>query len=282
MKMIAKPILEERIPQLKEDVKNIKGGVKSATIIVGEKPDSLLYVNMKHKKCEEIGICSDIIKISGDISTEELEKELEKIVGYDIYDGILIQLPLPSHINQEYILTKFGDMIANLPNRANKHLIDVDAISPFSRLLGSVPCTPKGIMKLIEYYDIDLFAKHVVVIGRSEIVGKPVAKLCRDKDATVSIVHSRTPKFIREMLLTNADVIISCAGVARLIQPLDVVIGGKTVIDAGVTMIDGKAVGDVSERCYDLLKAYTPYTGAVGPMTILSLLENIVESAKNR
>ena len=278
IKMIAKPITEKRYAELKEEIKNIEGGVKAATIIVGDKPDSQLYVNMKHKKCEEVGICSDIISIRGDITTDELESELEKIVGYNIYDGILIQLPLPKHIDQNYILEKFGHMLAQI---AKRPMIDVDGLTQIGKLSGMIPCTPKGIMSLLDYYKIELLGKHVVVIGRSEIVGKPLAQLCQDRDATVSVVHSRTPKGLREKLLTYADIIISCAGSPRLVQPLDV-IGNKVVVDAGVTMIDGKSVGDVSERCYNLLQAYTPYTGAVGPMTILSLVENIVKSAKNR
>lgn len=279
IKMIAKPITEKRYVELKEEVKNIEGGVRAATVLVGNKPDSQLYVNMKHKKCEEIGICSDIINIPHDVTTEELISELEKIIRYNIYDGILIQLPLPKHIDQKRVLKEFGWMLAQIAKRPS---IDVDGLTDLGKSSGIIPCTPKGIMTLLDYYKIDLLGKHVVIVGRSEIVGKPLAELCQKRDATVSVVHTRTPKMLRESLMVHADVIISCAGAARLIQPLDILTGNKTVVDAGVTIIDGKSIGDVSEDCYEYLGAYTPYTGAVGPMTILSLVENIVESAKKR
>lgn len=279
IKMVAKPIIEERYAQLKEEIKTIEGKIRVATILVGDKPDSELYVKMKHKKCEEVGICSDVLQFPEGIQTEQLEAEIKKIIEYGVHDGILIQLPLPSHIDQKYILEKFGHMLAQI---AKRPLIDVDGLTQIGKLSGVIPCTPKGIIKLLDYYKIDMLGKHVVIVGRSEILGKPLAKICQDRDATVSVVHSRTPKLLRESLICTADIIISCAGSPNLIQPIDIVIGDKVVVDAGVTIIDGKSIGDVNEECYQYLYAYTPYTGAVGPMTILSLVENIVESAKNR
>lgn len=279
VKMVAKPILEQRYAELKEEIESIEGKIRVATILVGDKPDSELYVKMKHKKCEEVGICSDVLQFPEGIQTEQLEAEIKKIIEYDVHDGILIQLPLPSHIDQNYILEKFGHMLAQI---AKRPLIDVDGLTQIGKLSGVIPCTPKGIIKLLDYYKVDMLGKHVVIIGRSEILGKPLAQLCQDRDATVSVVHSRTPKLLRERLLCTADIIISCAGCPDLIKPVDIVIGDKVVVDAGVTIVDGKSIGDVNQDCYRYLKAYTPYTGAVGPMTILSLVENIVESAKKR
>ncbi len=279
IKLIARPILEKRYEELKKEVAEI-GNVSALTIIVGERPDSEMYVNMKHKKCQEVGIESRIERISTTTTTEELLAILQSYVASGIYDGILIQLPLPKHIDQELVLEKFGDFLLTENNRP---LMDVDGLSYVGKRFVD-PCTPKGIMTLMEHYDIDLLGKHVVVVGRSEIVGKPVARLCQAKDATVSIIHSRTSEKVKMNLLNSADVIITCAGSAKCIGEKHVKYNPNKpyLIDAGVTFIGGKSIGDIHEDCRKYSKGYTPYTGAVGPMTILSLIENIIESARKR
>ncbi|WP_304576629.1 bifunctional 5,10-methylenetetrahydrofolate dehydrogenase/5,10-methenyltetrahydrofolate cyclohydrolase [Romboutsia ilealis] len=279
IKLIAKPILEKRYEEIKQEVAEI-GQVASLTIIVGERPDSEMYVNMKHKKCQEVGIDSRIEKLPTTITTDELLAILRSAVASNMYDGILIQLPLPKHIDQELVLEKFGDYLINENTRP---LIDVDALSYVGKRY-STPCTPKGIMTLMKYYDIDLIGRHVVVVGRSEIVGKPVAALCQAEDATVSVIHRRTTEKVKMDLLNSADVIIACAGSGRCIGSQHVAYNPNKpyIIDAGVTFIDGKSIGDVDEDCRHYVSGYTPYTGAVGPMTILSLIENIIESAKKR
>lgn len=279
VKMIAKPILEKRYEELKEEVSKI-GRVSSLTIIVGERPDSEMYVNMKHKKCLEIGIESRIEKLPTTTTTEELLAILRSYVASNMYDGILIQLPLPKHIDQEKVLEKFGDYLLEENNRP---LMDVDGLSYVGKRYVT-PCTPKGMMTLMEHYGVDLLGKHVVVIGRSEIVGRPLAKLCQDKDATVSVIHSRTTDKVKMNLLNSADVILACAGSAKCIGDKHVRFNPNKpyMLDAGVTFIDGKSIGDIDEDCRQYCSGYTPYTGAVGPMTILSLVENIIESAKNR
>lgn len=279
VKMIAKPILEKRYEELKEEVSKIDR-VSSLTIIVGERPDSEMYVNMKHKKCLEIGIESRIEKLPTTTTTEELLAILRSYVASNIYDGILIQLPLPKHIDQNLVLEKFGDYLIEENNRP---LMDVDGLSYVGKRYVT-PCTPKGMMTLMEHYGVELLGKHVVVIGRSEIVGKPLAKLCQDKDATVSVIHSRTTEKVKMNLLNSADVILACAGSAKCIGEKHVRFNPNKpyMLDAGVTFIDGKSIGDIDEDCRQYGSGYTPYTGAVGPMTILSLVENIIESAKNR
>lgn len=279
VKMIAKPILEKRYEELKEEVSKI-GRVSTLTIIVGERPDSEMYVNMKHKKCLEIGIESRIEKISTMTTTDELLAILRSYVASNMYDGILIQLPLPKHIDQNLVLEKFGDYLIEENNRP---LMDVDGLSYVGKRYVT-PCTPKGMMTLMDHYGVDLLGKHVVVIGRSEIVGKPLAKLCQDKDATVSVIHSRTTEKVKMNLLNSADVILACAGSARCIGEKHVRFNPNKpyMLDAGVSFIDGKSIGDIDEECRQYSSGYTPYTGAVGPMTILSLVENIIESAKNR
>lgn len=280
IKMVAKPILEKRYEEIKQEVEKI-GRVSALTIIVGERPDSQLYVNMKHKKCLELGIESRIETIPTTATTEEVLAILRSAVASNMYDGILIQLPLPKHIDQELVLERFGDYI--LTETHNRVLMDVDALSYVGKRC-VVPCTPKGIMTLMKEYKVDLLGKHVVVLGRSEIVGKPVARLCQEEDATVSVIHTRTPEGLKTKLLTSADVIISCAGSLSCVGYKHLVNNENKpyLIDAGVSFVDGKPIGDIDEECREFATGYTPYTGAVGPMTILSLMENILESAKNR
>lgn len=279
IKMIAKPIMEKRYEEIKEQVKQI-GRVSAVTVIVGERPDSEMYVNMKHKKCLEVGIESRIERVPATATTDELLSILRSLVASGFYDGILIQLPLPKHIDQEYVLEKFGDYIIN---ESGRPLMDVDALSYVGKRFVT-PCTPKGIMSLMKHYGVDLTGKHVVVVGRSEIVGKPVAALCQKEDATVSVIHTRTTEKLKMSLLNSADVIIACAGSDRCIGVKHVTYNPNKpyLIDAGVSFINGKSIGDIDELCRPSSSGYTPYTGAVGPMTILSLIENIIESAKNR
>ncbi|GAB4300766.1 MAG: bifunctional methylenetetrahydrofolate dehydrogenase/methenyltetrahydrofolate cyclohydrolase FolD [Desulfuromonadia bacterium] len=244
-----------------------------AVVLVGDDPASRVYVTMKEKACQEVGIYSEEYKLPAETPQEELLSLITRLNDEPKIHGILVQLPLPRHIDSDAVL------------EAISPLKDVDGFHPFNvgRLsIGSPlfqPCTPYGVMILLEKSGVDLTGKHVVVVGRSNIVGKPVAMMCLQKHATVTICHSRTkdlPKTVRE-----ADVLIAAVGVPELIKG-DWIKPGAVVIDVGVNRVgEKKLVGDVEfERAKERASAITPVPGGVGPMTITMLLSNTLESAK--
>lgn len=246
-----------------------------AMILVGEHPPSLIYVNRKVKACASIGCLSERIQLPADIAEEELLKEIDTLNRDSSVDGILLQLPLPSHLNSIKIIQQIS------PNK------DVDGLHPINagKLLigdtkGFVPCTPLGIKMLLERSSIEVKGKHVVVVGRSNLVGKPVAALLMQQapgaNATVTVIHSQTrnPKDI--CLL--ADILIVAIGKPHYITA-DMVKKGAVVIDVGINKSDSKIVGDVDfDNVKDKCSAITPVPGGVGPMTIAMLMSNTWKS----
>jgi methylenetetrahydrofolate dehydrogenase (NADP+)/methenyltetrahydrofolate cyclohydrolase len=274
--------LAEEIKTLKEE-HNVTPGL--AVVLVGENPASQVYVRMKNKACHDIGIYSEQHTLSAEISEEELLKLVDELNQNDKIHGILVQLPLPDHIDEHKVLNTI------LPEK------DVDGFHPVNigKLLigeeGFKPCTPYGVQKMLIYSDVKIEGANVVVVGRSNIVGKPVAAILmqkqKDANATVTICHSRTkdlPAVTRE-----ADILIAAMGRPEFISA-DMVNENAVVIDVGVNRVDDpskkrgyKLVGDVkfdevSQKC----KAISPVPGGVGPMTITMLLYNTVESAKQK
>jgi methylenetetrahydrofolate dehydrogenase (NADP+)/methenyltetrahydrofolate cyclohydrolase len=274
--------LATEIEKLKNEHEVIPG---LATVLVGENPASEVYVRMKNKAAHAIGIFSEQHNLPVDVPEEELLKLVEELNLNDKIHGILVQLPLPDHIDEHKILNTI------LPDK------DVDGFHPVNmgKLLigekGFRPCTPYGVQKMLVYSGIKLEGAKVVVVGRSNIVGKPIANMLLQKqdeaNATVTVCHSRTkdlPSVTRE-----ADILIAAMGRPEFITA-DMVGEGAVVIDVGVNRVDDaskkrgyKLVGDVkfdevSEKC----KAISPVPGGVGPMTITMLLYNTVESVKNR
>ena len=253
-----------------------------AFILVGDDAPSKIYVQMKQKACEKVGFTSTIISLSGDISEKSLIQAIEEQnQNKDIY-GILVQQPLPSHINLNTILNAVD------PNK------DVDGFHPLNlgKMIsqdpsGFIPCTPLGITTLLNYYDISLEGKHVVVIGRSLIVGKPLSILLSQKadsfNATVTLIHSRSTNITP--LLRSADIIIAAAGSRNLIKP-DQIKQGAVLIDVGIHREPSKKgsykiVGDLDfESLKDKCSAISPVPGGVGPMTIATLLTNTFLSFK--
>ena len=246
-----------------------------AVVLVGEDPASRVYVSMKEKACAETGIFSDEHKLSADTSEVELLALIDKLNQDRRIDGILVQLPLPEHIDEAKVLEAIA------PTK------DVDGFHPYNvgRLVTGNPlfrpCTPYGVMKMLEKTGVNLKGKEVVVVGRSNIVGKPVALMCLAQHATVTLCHSRTadlPSKVRQ-----ADVVIAAVGRPEMIKG-DWIKAGAVVIDVGVNRVgEKKLVGDVdfvaaSERA----SAITPVPGGVGPMTITMLLYNTLEGAKRR
>ncbi|MBE7054040.1 MAG: bifunctional methylenetetrahydrofolate dehydrogenase/methenyltetrahydrofolate cyclohydrolase FolD [Ruminococcaceae bacterium] len=246
-----------------------------AVIIVGDNPASRVYVNSKKKACEEIGYYSREYALGADTTEEELLNLVKELNNDDEIDGILVQLPLPKQINEEKVLNTI------IPEK------DVDAFHPVNVgkiMIGNfdfLPCTPAGVMELIDEAGIDLCGKNCVVVGRSNIVGKPQAMLLLHKNATVTICHSKTVN-LKEICKT-ADVLVVAVGRAEMITG-DYIKEGAVVIDVGMNRLENKKlVGDVEFESASKKASYiTPVPGGVGPMTIATLMKNTLTAAKKR
>ena len=245
-----------------------------ATVLVGDDKPSQIYVRSKHKKAAEAGMTSKHIGLPAEATQAEVEEAVRALAADPMVHGILVQLPLPKGLNEEAVL----DLVP-----AEK---DVDGLTEASmgRLMrgrpGHVPCTPKGVMRLLEKYGIATSGKKAVVIGRSSLVGLPLAVLLARKgiDATVTLAHSRTADLIEAC--KDADIIIGAVGVARLITAAHVK-PGAVVIDVGVSRTEAGIVGDVDFNAVQAIAyAITPMPGGTGPMTIACLLENTLEAAR--
>jgi len=266
-----KDSFREQVPSLKERFGRIPG---IAVILVGEDYASNLYVGMKEKACVDVGFKSVVNRLDSSVTTKELLRLIEDYNKDESIDGILVQLPLPDHIDEENIL------LAIDPAK------DVDGFHPFNVGLLNIgmdtlfPCTPYGIIKIFQEYDINTDGKHAVIVGASNIVGKPMASLLLRKNATVSICHIRTKNICD--LTRQADILVAAAGKAHLITP-DYVKDGAVVVDVGMNRINGKIIGDVDfEGTRKKCSYITPVPGGVGPMTITMLLYNTLKSYKKR
>ena len=244
-----------------------------AVILVGENPASQVYVRNKHRACLEVGINSIEIKLPEETTEAELLDKINELNTRDDVHGILVQLPLPKHINEETIILAIAKEK------------DVDAFNPFNvgRIMAGgydfLPCTPAGVMKLLDYYNIEISGKNCVVIGRSNIVGKPMAMLLLERNGTVTICHSRTANLSEHT--KNADIIVVAVGRAGFLHG-DQVKSGAVVVDVGINRLpDGRLVGDVDYASVSEVASYiTPVPGGVGPMTITTLLENTLRAAE--
>lgn len=263
--------------QIKSDVEKFisKHGVTPAlaVILVGEDPASQVYVRNKHKACLEAGIHSIEIKMPADTEEAELLAKVDELNKDNSVHGILVQLPLPRHINEDKVIN------AILPEK------DVDAFHPSNVgkiVIGKydfLPCTPAGIMSLLDYYNIKIEGKRCVVIGRSNIVGKPMSLLLLERNGTVTVAHSRTvdlPAISRE-----ADILVVAVGRPNFVGE-DMVKEGAVVVDVGINRLpDGRLVGDVDFDAVSKKASFiTPVPGGVGPMTITTLLKNTLKAAE--
>ncbi|MGG2064477.1 bifunctional methylenetetrahydrofolate dehydrogenase/methenyltetrahydrofolate cyclohydrolase FolD [Bacillus sp. S14(2024)] len=269
-------VAEKKRAQLKEKVAELKeqGIVPGlAVILVGDDPASHSYVKGKEKGCEQVGIYSELITFPDTITQDRLLAEIDRLNNDNRIHGILVQLPLPNHIEEKAIIEKIS------PEK------DVDGFHPISigRMMTGqdtfLPCTPHGILELVKETNLDITGKHVVVIGRSNIVGKPVGQLFLNENATVTYCHSKTAN-IKE-LTKLADILIVAVGRAKMVTA-DYVKEGAVVIDVGVNRLEtGKLCGDVDfEDVLNVAGYITPVPKGVGPMTITMLLENTVLSAE--
>lgn len=257
-----------------EELKKIYGrDAGLAVIIVGENPASQVYVRNKIKACENIGFYSQTIRLPESITEEELVDEIKRLNENEMIDGILVQLPLPKHINEMKII----DTISPEKDVDGFHVVNIGKMV-LGDESGFLPCTPYGIIQLLEEYNLEVKGKDVVIVGRSNIVGKPMALMLIEKGATVQVCNSKT-KNIREKL-QQADIVIAAAGVPKLIKAEDVK-EGVIIIDVGINRLEGKICGDVDYEEVALKSSYiTPVPGGVGPMTIASLMKNTLKSYK--
>ena len=268
-------VLREEIKKEITSIKNKTNKTPGLTVIlIGDFAPSQIYVRNKEKSSKEVGINSNVIKYSKDVTEEEILKKIEELNNDKNVSGILVQLPLPDQISREKIINLID------PSK------DVDGFNPInvgnlaSGYNAIVPCTPLGCILLLKKVEKDLSGKHAVIIGRSNLNGKPIAQLLLKENCTVTITHSKTKNLKEECL--KADILIAAVGVANLVKK-DWVKSGAIIIDVGINKQGDKIVGDVSfEEVKDKVKAITPVPGGVGPMTIACLLKNTLECFKAR
>jgi len=257
--------------QVARDVAELGRPIGLATVLVGDDPASAIYVRMKRAACEEVGIESIHHEPPATISEDDLLALVADLNADERVTGILVQLPLPDHIDEAKVIAAIAPVK------------DVDGFHPFNAglLFQGTPtltaATPTGIMELLRAYEVELKGAHAVVVGRSNIVGKPVALMLLAEHATVTIAHSRTPDL--GAVTREADVLVAAVGRAGVITA-DMVKPGATVVDVGINRTDDGVVGDVDPGAAEVAGLLTPVPGGVGPMTIAALLANTVKAAR--
>ena len=261
--------IKKEIAALKEKDNKIPG---LTVILIGDFAPSQIYVRNKEKNSKEVGINSEVIKYSKDISEKEVLEKIEELNNNNNVSGILVQLPLPAQINKEKIINAIN------PKK------DVDGFNPInvgnlaSGYKSIVPCTPLGCLYLIKKVEKNLSGKHAVIIGRSNLNGKPMAQLLLKENCTVTIIHSKTKDLKTEC--QKADILVAAVGVANLVKN-DWVKKDSIIIDVGINKVGNKIVGDVDfDQVKDKVRAITPVPGGVGPMTIACLLKNTLDCFK--
>jgi methylenetetrahydrofolate dehydrogenase (NADP+)/methenyltetrahydrofolate cyclohydrolase len=269
-----KAVSERRLELVRESIDESGLHPRLATVLIGDDPASALYVRMKHQACERVHIGSINVTLPGDATTARVEEAVRRLNEDPEINGILVQLPLPAGIDEEAVIGAVS------PAK------DVDGFHPcnlgrlFSGRPRFAPCTPGGIMTLLEEYGIDPAGRRAVVIGRSIDVGRPMAALLLNADATVTVCHSRTHDLAAAT--READLLVAAVGRPRFVTA-EMVREGAVVVDVGTNRVDGKLVGDVDfEAVRERAGAITPVPGGVGPMTIATLMENTFAAARRQ
>ena len=267
-----KPIAERIRAEVAAEVAAL-GHIGLVTVLVGDDPASEVYIRLKHKAALEAGIDATDLRLPAETSEDELLARVAELDDDPQVDAVLVQLPLPKHIDEARVI------------RAIEPAKDVDGFHPFNAgqlYLGHptlVPATPLGVMEMLRAHDVELVGARAVVIGRSNIVGKPMAHLLLQSHATVTVCHSRTKDLARHTL--EADVLVAAVGVPGMVAA-DMVRPGSVVVDVGINRTDDGIVGDVDPGAAEVASHFTPVPGGVGPMTIACLLQNAVRCARYR
>lgn len=267
-KDIAYKLNKETKQENLEFIKQYNHTPKLVAIIVGDNPASEIYVASKQKKCQEIGFMSEVIKFDKYCSESDIINLINKLNNDQNVDAILLQLPLPKHLNERKIINKI-DKNKDVDGLTDENLGKIASNTP-----SLIPCTAKGIMKMLENEKLE--GKNAVVIGRSLLVGKPTAMLLSNQNATVTLCHSKTQNL--ENISKNADILVVAVGKPNFIKSVK---SGCIIIDVGINKLKGKTYGDVDFDCVkNMVSKITPVPGGVGPMTIAMLMKNTLECAK--
>jgi methylenetetrahydrofolate dehydrogenase (NADP+) / methenyltetrahydrofolate cyclohydrolase len=246
-----------------------------STVLIGDDPASATYLRAKHKACEEVGIKSENHHLASNTPQDKLEALIDQLNHDDRVQGILVQLPLPKQLEEDRAIGKLD------PDK------DVDGLHPVnigklaSGTEGLVPCTPKGVVRLLQYYKVAISGSKVAIVNRSNLVGRPLAMLLLNRDATVTICHSKTKDLAK--ITRDADILVTAIGRPEVRIGPDYVKPGATVVDVAISRVDGKLRGDVDfELVSKIAQNITPVPGGVGPMTVAMLLENTVQAAASQ
>ena len=272
MLLDGKTVKKELLEKLKEELLTLPRQLGLTVIQVGEDPASKVYVGQKEKMALEVGYNFNHVKLDENVTEEELLKVIDELNADELVDGILVQMPLPKHLDAKKIQNRvdpFKDVDGLCDINAGKLMHNVDTL---------VPCTPYGIMSMLEHYEIDVTGKNVVVIGRSDLVGKPIAQLMQNANATVTVCHSKTANLAEYTKM--ADILVVAIGKANYITG-DMIKENAVVVDVGINRVDGKLVGDVDFASAEEIASYiTPVPGGVGQMTVAELGRNVLKAHK--
>lgn len=268
MLLDGKKLRDELLIKYKEEIKNNNLKIKLAIIEVGENEASKIYIKNKIKYCSEVGIETEVYNLDNDTNENELIDLINKLNNDKNVTGIILQSPIPAHLDFD----KCSSLIDS-----NKDVDGFTLTNVYNLYLNKksiLPCTVKGIIKLLEHYNISIEGANIVIVGRGNIVGKPLALALENRNATVTLCHSKTKNLIN--YTKQADILVAAAGSPNLIKK-DMVKKNSVLIDVGVNRIDGKIVGDIDKDVYDIVSYVTPNPGGVGPMTVAMIIDNLIE-----
>lgn len=257
----------EAMNQLKTKISKLKDKPKVVDIVIGENPSNDLYIKNKQKACLKVGIEFELVALPSQISEKEIIKLINNLNNNQSVDGMMIQLPLPKHFNASKIINQI------IPQKDIDGLTKYNQMKLYNNNPDMIPCTPKAILKLLTYYNINIKGKHVVIINRSNLVGKPLMHLLLNKDATVTICHSKTENL--KSFTKNADILI-CATDKENMITVDMIKKNCVIIDVGIVYKNGKLQGNVSKNVIEQVDYITPVPGGIGPMTVAMFLDNIL------
>lgn len=264
-----KKLRDELLVQYKEKIKEEKLNITLAIILVGNNEASKLYIKNKEKYCTEVGIKVDKYLLDEDISEKVLINLIKDLNEDEEVTGIILQSPVPNGIDFD----KCSGMI--LPSKDVDGFTKDNVYNLYLNKKSILPCTVKGIIKLLEYYNIEINGKNVAIIGRGNIVGKPLAMALENRNATVSLLHSKTKNL--KMFTKDADIVVVACGIPKLLKK-GMIKEGSVVIDVGISRVDGKIVGDIDfDNIKDIALFVTPNPGGIGPMTIAMIIDNLIE-----